>query len=78
MKLLFDQNISFRILKLLGKFFPDSNQVRGLGLENKTDIEIWGFARKEGFTIVTFDSDFCDIANLNGQVILLSYIKIFI
>ena len=41
MKLLFDQNISFRILKLLPENFSKSNQVRIVGLEGKKDIEIW-------------------------------------
>ena len=61
MKLLFDQNISFRLIKLIIDIFPDSKQVRELGLENSTDIEIFDFAKRNDFTIVTFDSDFCDI-----------------
>jgi predicted nuclease of predicted toxin-antitoxin system len=66
MKLLFDQNISFRIVTLLSNVFPDAMQVRGLGLENVTDIEIWQFAQKHDFCIVTFDADFIDISNLKG------------
>ena len=66
MKLLFDQNISFRIVNKLSEPFPTAKQVRQLGLENATDLEIWSFAKKNGFTIVTFDSDFCDISNLKG------------
>jgi len=38
MKLLFDQNISFRLIKQITDLFPDSKQVRELGLENSTDI----------------------------------------
>ena len=34
MKLLFDQNISFRIAKKLQDVFPSCAQVRELGLEN--------------------------------------------
>ena len=41
MKLLFDQNISFRITKILSNHFPDAKQVRELKLENCTDSEIW-------------------------------------
>jgi predicted nuclease of predicted toxin-antitoxin system len=36
-------------------------------MENKTDIEIWEFAKNENYTLVSFDSDFCDIANLYGH-----------
>ncbi len=46
MKLLFDQNISFRITKYLGEHFPESKHVSQLGLLNSLDSEIWDFARK--------------------------------
>lgn len=61
MKLLFDQNISFRLIRKITDLFPDSKQVRELSLENSTDIEIFNYAKKFGFTIVTFDSDFFDL-----------------
>ncbi|WP_406824302.1 DUF5615 family PIN-like protein [Pedobacter sp. KACC 23697] len=64
MKLLFDQNISFRIIKLA---FPQSEQIRKLNLENKSDKEIWTFAGQNGFTIVTFDADFYGFSNLYGH-----------
>lgn len=67
MKLLFDQNISFRILEKLKTVFPESSQVRLLGLENAADLAIWEYARQNDFTIVTFDADFYDIANLRGH-----------
>jgi predicted nuclease of predicted toxin-antitoxin system len=66
-KLLFDQNISFRILKLLAKEFPESAQVQRLGLYEESDIKIWTYAKLNEYTIVTFDSDYVDIANLNGH-----------
>jgi predicted nuclease of predicted toxin-antitoxin system len=67
MKLLFDQNISFRLLKKIKPFYPEAKQVRELGLENATDIGIWEFARENDFTIVTFDADFFDLSNLKGH-----------
>jgi predicted nuclease of predicted toxin-antitoxin system len=67
MKLLFDQNVSFRIVSKLNKLFPEAKQVRGLGLENSTDREIWEYARSNEFTIVTFDADFYDMSNLYGH-----------
>ena len=66
MKLLFDQNISFRIINKIGDFFPLSSQVRLLGLENSKDFEIWNYARENEFTIVTFDTDFYDISLIKG------------
>jgi len=66
MKLLFDQNISFRLIKLIIDLFPDSKQIRELGLENSTDIEIFDFAKRNNYAIVTFDSDFCDLNIIKG------------
>ncbi len=42
MKLLFDQNISFRLIKKISKLYPEAKQVRELGLENSTDLEMIG------------------------------------
>jgi len=107
MKLLFDQNISPKILKTLppkfssvyflifiGQMFPkafgmtinpeisghfpvclmmilivsisSSQQVRFVGLENASDMEIFQFAKKNHFTIVSFDSDFIDLNSIYG------------
>jgi len=66
MKLLFDQNISFRVLKMISIVFPDAKQVKELGLQNRTDRQIWDFAKENGFTIVTFDADFIELSNLYG------------
>ncbi len=62
MKLLFDQNISFRITRKIIADFPGSQHVSDVGLAGAEDIQIWQFARKEGLVIVTFDSDYYDIA----------------
>lgn len=67
MKLLFDQNISFRILKKIEKYFPESRQVKELGLQNFSDRQIWTYAKENNFALVTHDSDFFDLANLFGH-----------
>ncbi|MDN3585534.1 DUF5615 family PIN-like protein [Pedobacter aquatilis] len=67
MKLLFDQNISHRIIKLLEADFLDCNQVRRLKLENKSDKEIWSFASENDYVVVTFDADFYEFSNLYGH-----------
>lgn len=66
MKLLFDQNISFRILRLLPESFSDSRHVGDVGLNDHEDVEIWEFAKNNDFTIVTFDADFFDLSVLKG------------
>jgi predicted nuclease of predicted toxin-antitoxin system len=66
MKLLFDQNISFRVLRLLPESFADCCHVRTVGLNDRNDAEIWLYAKQNGFTIVTFDADFFDLSILKG------------
>ena len=66
MKLLFDQNISFRIMRLLPESFADCRHVRSVGLNDRNDEIIWQFAKQNDFTIVTFDADFFDLATLRG------------
>ncbi|MDR1951316.1 MAG: DUF5615 family PIN-like protein [Bacteroidales bacterium] len=66
MKLLFDQNISFRVLRLLPDSFSDCCHVRSVGLNDRNDAEIWQYAKKNDYAIVTFDADFFDLATLNG------------
>jgi predicted nuclease of predicted toxin-antitoxin system len=67
MNLLFDQNISFRIIKLIIDVFPGARQVRELQLENSTDLDIWTYAKSNQYCIVTFDADFIDLSNLKGH-----------
>jgi predicted nuclease of predicted toxin-antitoxin system len=66
-KLLFDQNISFRIIKIISIHFPESAQVRGLNLEGSTDRQIWEYAKLNNYVIVSFDADFYDYSNLYGH-----------
>jgi predicted nuclease of predicted toxin-antitoxin system len=67
MKLLFDQNISFRVIKKLNKYFSDSKHVSECDLQDSDDIEIWEYAKSNSYTIVTFDADFYDISLINGH-----------
>lgn len=60
MKLLFDQNLSHRLVKSLADMFPESQHVRLLGLAEADDLTIWNHALEHGFVIVTQDSDYPD------------------
>ena len=52
MKLLLDQNISFRVVDLIAGKFPNSKQVKDVGLEDSRDSDIWDYAKSNLFTIV--------------------------
>ena len=66
MKLLFDENISYRIVKKLSNDFPNSNHISSFSLLNKDDRQIREFALTNDYTIVTNDSDFNDLLLLFG------------
>ena len=66
MKLLFDQNLSFRLCDQLADIFPNSNHVRVLGLERAADHTLWQYAGSNGYTLVTLDADFAEMAALLG------------
>jgi predicted nuclease of predicted toxin-antitoxin system len=67
MKLLFDQNISFRITKKLQNYFSGCLHVSDCKMSDCEDPEIWEYAKENDFVIVTFDSDFYDISIINGH-----------
>ncbi len=58
MKLLFDQNLSYRLVDALSDVFTSCQHVREAGLSTANDWEIWEYARRENLIIVTKDVDF--------------------
>ncbi len=66
MKLLFDQNLSPVLVKVLADVFPQSQHVARLGLDRVQDHEVWEYAREHDYTLVSKDSDFHDLSVLYG------------
>jgi predicted nuclease of predicted toxin-antitoxin system len=66
MKLLFDQNLSPRLPRLLADIYPESIHVRDVGMLESADIDIWQYAKQNGFAIVSKDSDFQQWSLLYG------------
>jgi predicted nuclease of predicted toxin-antitoxin system len=65
-KLLFDENLSVRLVQRLSSLYPGSEHVDLVGLHGKTDREIWDFAAADGFAIVSKDNDFRQLSFLHG------------
>jgi predicted nuclease of predicted toxin-antitoxin system len=63
MKLLFDQNLSFRLCQDVADIFPGSSHVRTLRLDEADDRAIWDYTKANGFTIVSLDADFAGCAS---------------
>lgn len=66
MKLLFDENLSPRLAEALVDVYPGSAHVHGCGLAGVQDEAVWQYAKVNGFTIVSKDSDFQERAVLRG------------
>ena len=58
MKLLFDHNLSPRLVDNLAAIYPNSQHVFLLGLDQADDRILWEFAKQNEFIIVTRDADF--------------------
>ena len=57
MKLLFDENLSPRLVRLLNDLFPDSVHVRDVGLKAADDPVVWKYAQDYALIICSKDSD---------------------
>ena len=66
MKLLFDENLSPRLVQLVPAGFPGSVHVRDVGLKGHVDADLWELARRSGFTIVSKDTDFRERSYVEG------------
>lgn len=66
MKLLFDQNLSYRLVEIVSVDFPGSSHVGRLHLQESMDRDIWEYAKTHGFTIVSKDDDFFNLASIYG------------
>jgi predicted nuclease of predicted toxin-antitoxin system len=66
MKLLFDHNLSYNLVRRLADIFPDSTQTRLLNFSTADDSAIWRHAKENGFVVATLDKDFSELALQRG------------
>jgi predicted nuclease of predicted toxin-antitoxin system len=67
LKLLFDENLSPKLVSALSNKFPDSKHVDRIGLGSEPDSEVWEYAKTNGFILVSKDSDFHDKSTSFGH-----------
>ncbi len=72
--LLFDQNLSDRLVQTVAADFPGSAHVKQLGLAESDDATIWERAARDGFAIVSKDADFHFLSLLRGHPPKLVYL----
>jgi predicted nuclease of predicted toxin-antitoxin system len=61
-KLLFDENLSPRLVSALGDLWPGSAHAESITMRGATDEALSFFARAHGFTLVSKDDDFRSLA----------------
>lgn len=66
MKLLLDQNISFRVAGLLAAHFATVTHVKHEDLTDASDLHIREYAIENDFIILTYDDDFIKYNHLYG------------
>jgi predicted nuclease of predicted toxin-antitoxin system len=64
--LLFDENVSRKLVRRLAELFPGSEHVCFAGLLQGDDFLIWEYARSNGYCLVTADADFYELATTHG------------
>jgi predicted nuclease of predicted toxin-antitoxin system len=57
MKLLFDENLSHKLVRLLEDLFPNSIHVRDLDLKAADDPLVWDYAKDNNLILVSKDAD---------------------
>lgn len=67
MKLLFDENLSPKLVAALADVFPGAVHIDRIGLGSESDSEVWQYAKVNRFVLVSKDSDFYDKSVLFGH-----------
>lgn len=65
--LLFNQNLSYQLPRLLADLYPESSHVLEIDLAVGEDNPIWDYAKEQGFVIVTKDTDYREMSGRLGQ-----------
>ena len=66
MRLLFDENLSRKLVARLNDLYPASIHVAEAELLQVEDARIWEYAKAEDLVIVTTDADFVGFVNSHG------------
>lgn len=67
MKLLLDENLSYRLVERLKDTYPGTSSIDLLGLQGQPDTAIWEYAAQQDFMIVSKDDDFRQLSIFRGH-----------
>jgi predicted nuclease of predicted toxin-antitoxin system len=66
MRLLFNQNLSPRLVGSLSDVYPGSSHVSLVGLDRASDAEVFNYALDNGYALVSKDVDFVELAQAHS------------
>jgi predicted nuclease of predicted toxin-antitoxin system len=66
-RLLFDENLSRKLVQKLADLFPGSSHAATEALIESPDAAVWEYAKTHGLTIVTADADFYELRPPSGH-----------
>jgi predicted nuclease of predicted toxin-antitoxin system len=66
MRLLLDENVSWRLVAYLRPYCEAVLHVRDIGLDESPDTSIWRYARQHGYDLLTKDEDFVRLLLAEG------------
>lgn len=75
MRLLLDNNLSYKLKDILLPLYQEIVHVNDLNLHKADDALIWNYARDNGLNIVTKDSDFNDLSFIHGYPPFIIWLK---
>jgi predicted nuclease of predicted toxin-antitoxin system len=65
-RLLFDENLSRKLIQRLSDLFPGSSHAASEGLLQSPDAAVWEYAKAHDFAIITADADFYELVTTFG------------
>lgn len=75
MKLLLDQNFSYKLIKPLSKIYEEVVQIGRVGMGQTSDSMIWQHALTHDYTIVSIDAYFVEKNALTGYPIKVIWVR---
>jgi predicted nuclease of predicted toxin-antitoxin system len=75
MKILLDQNLSFKLCSKLKDIFPEVIHTTEVSLETADDEEVWLYAKLNSCILITKDADFIEKAVIKGHPPKIIWIK---
>jgi predicted nuclease of predicted toxin-antitoxin system len=75
MKILLDQNLSFKLCSRLKDIFPEIIHTTEVSLETAADEEVWLYAKLNSCVLISKDADFIEKAVIKGYPPKIIWIK---